>query len=134
MIEREEARYLTNEDGERVGVVLGVEEYERLHGYAEEAARMRRHPGVAFRGDEGCRRAWVAGTPFKVWVVVDLYRGKGKTRLFEEHPISERQLGIALAYYEDYPEEIDWIIEENDRPLEYWREKYPELDIQVVEY
>lgn len=129
-----EARYLTNENGERVGVVLGIEEYERLRADAEEAARMRQHPGVAFRGDEDRRRAWIVGTPFDVWVVVDLYRGKGKTRLFEEHPISERQLEVALSYYGEYPEEIDEIIRENDRPLSYWREKYPNLDIRVVEY
>lgn len=133
-MQQQEARYLTNENGERVGVVLGVEEYERLRSDAEEAARMRRHPGVAFRGDEERRRAWVVGTPFDVWVVVDLYRGKGKARLFEEHPISERQLEIALSYYGEHPEEIDEIIRENDQPLEYWREKYPNLDIQVVEY
>ncbi len=31
-----EARYLTNENGERVGVVLDVGEYERLRDAAEE--------------------------------------------------------------------------------------------------
>ena len=31
-----EARYLTDENGERVGVVLDVEEYERLMDAAEE--------------------------------------------------------------------------------------------------
>lgn len=129
-----QARYLTDEGGERVGVVLGLEEYERLREAADETARMKRHPGVAFRGQEGRRRAWVIGTAFDVWVIVDLYRGKGRARLFEEHPISERQLGIALTYYEEYPEEIDEIIEENDQPLEYWQKKYPGLEVEVIEF
>ena len=47
------ARYLTNESGERMGVVLEVAEYERLRGSAEETARTERHPGIASRGTGG---------------------------------------------------------------------------------
>lgn len=43
-----EARYLTNESGERIGVVLDIAEYERLKRSDEEAERMRRHPGIVF--------------------------------------------------------------------------------------
>ena len=60
-----------------------------------------------------------------MWEIVDLYRGKGRERLFAEHPISERQLEVALAYYEANPDEIDAFIEENDRPLGYWQQKSP---------
>ncbi len=126
--------YIVNDKGEKTRVILDIAEYERLREGAEEAKRTREHPGIAFRGPEGRRRAWVPGTPFDVWEVVDLYRGKGGKRLFEEHPISERQLRIALGYYEGHPEQIDARIEENDQPLEYWRAKYPSLDIQVFEY
>jgi hypothetical protein len=40
-----------------------------------------------------------------------------------EHPISERQLEVALAYHEANRGEIDALIEENDRPVEYWQRK-----------
>lgn len=133
-MQQKEARYLTDENGERVGIVLGVEEYERLRGYAEEAARMRRHPGVAFRGDEGRRRAWVVGTAFDVWQVVAGYEEMGRERVLEESSLSGHHLDTALAYYGEYREEVDGMIEENNRPLEYWRERYPDLDIEVIEY
>lgn len=126
--------YVVNEKGEKTRIILDIEEYERLREAAEEARRMTEHPGIAFRGPEGRRRAWVPGTAFDVWEIVDIHRGKGEKRLFEEHPLSERQLEIALDYYEAYPKGIDAKIEENDRPLEYWRAKYPSLDIQVFEY
>jgi len=69
-----EARYLTDESGQRIGVVLDVAEYERLRRSAEEAARTERHPGIAFRGAEGSRRAWVPGTALDVWEIVAAYR------------------------------------------------------------
>lgn len=128
-----EARYLVNESGERIGVVLDIAEYERLKRLGEEAERMARHPGIAFEGPPESRRATLAGSVFDVWEVVGLYQGKGRERLFSEHPISEEQLRLALAYYEAYPEEVDAILEENERPLEYWREKYPNLKIHVTE-
>ncbi len=36
-----ETRYVTNEDGERVGVILDVEEYERLREAAEDFEYLR---------------------------------------------------------------------------------------------
>ena len=51
---------------------------------AEEAARTERHPGIAFRGAEGSRRAWVPGTALDVWEIVAAYeemaRVPGKAR------------------------------------------------------
>jgi len=130
--QRVEARYLTNENGQRVGVVLEIEEYERLRRSAEEAQRMRRHPGIVFEGEGEFRRATLARSVFDVWEVVGLYQGKGRERLFAEHPISEEQLELALSYYEEYPEEVDSILDENERPLEYWQKKYPNLKIHVT--
>ncbi len=128
------ARYVVDEKGERREVILPVEEYERLRTAGEEAEKMSRHPGVMFEGSPERRRASLSGSVFDVWEVVDLYRGKGRERLFSEHPISERQLEIALAYYEANPGEIDVFIEENDRPVEYWQRKYPDLNITVREF
>jgi hypothetical protein len=128
------ARYVVDEKGERREVILPVEEYERLRIAGEEMEKMSRHPGVVFEGPPGRRRASVSGSVFDVWEIVDLYRGKGRERLFAEHPISERQLEVALAYYEVNRSEIDAFIEENDRPVEYWQRKYPDLNITVREY
>lgn len=129
-----EARYLTNESGERVGVVLDIAEYERLRRSAEEAARTERHPGIAFRGPEGRRRAWVVGTGMDVWEIIAGYGGMGRERVLRESSLSEDRLNTALAYYDAHPEEIDEMVAENDRPLEYWKRRYPDLDIEVIEY
>jgi hypothetical protein len=67
---------------------------------AEEALRTRRLPGIAFRGTDWNRRPWVIGTA----------------------------LGLALAYYETFPQEIDDAIAENSRPLEQLRREYPAID------
>lgn len=124
-------RYVVDEKGERREVIIPVEEYERLRLAGEEAEKMGRHPRIAFRGGEESRRAWVVGTPFDVWELVEVYKGKGRERLLEEHPVSEAQLEAALVYYEEYPQEIDPAIEENSRPPEYWMERYPELDMEI---
>ena len=129
-----EARYLTNESGERIGVVLDVTEYERLRRSAEEVARTERHPGIAFRGTEGTRRAWVPGTALDVWEIVAGYEKMGRERVLEESSIPEDRLDAALAYYEAHPDEIDQKIEDNNRPPEYLRERYPNLNIQSIEY
>jgi hypothetical protein len=129
-----EARYLTDESGERIGVVLDVAEYERLRRSAEEAARTERHPGIAFRGSKDSRRAWVPGTGLDVWEILAGYEEMGRKRVLEESSIPEDRLDAALAYYEAHPDEIDQKIEENSRPPEYWRERYPNLNIQSLEY
>lgn len=128
------ARYLTDERGERIGVVLGVAEYERLRRSAEEAARMERHPGIAFRGTESDRRAWVPGTALDVWEIVAAYEKVGRQRFLEETGISEDRLDAALAYHRTYPDKVDEKIKENTRPLEYWLERYPNLNIETIEY
>lgn len=128
-----EARYLTDESGERIGVLLDIREYERLRQTAEEAARMEQHPGISFRGPEGNRRAWVPGTALDVWEIIAGYKPLGRERLLEETGLAEDRLDAALAYYEAHQTEIDEKIEENDRPLEHWRQRYPDLNIHTIE-
>ncbi|MGH9381697.1 MAG: hypothetical protein ACRD2Z_13940 [Thermoanaerobaculia bacterium] len=41
-----------------------------LENLADEALRTRRFPGVAFRGSDWNRRAWVIGTALDVWEIV----------------------------------------------------------------
>jgi hypothetical protein len=58
----------------------------------------------------------------------------GRERVLEESSIPEDRLDTALAYYEPHPGEIDQKIEVNNRPPEYWQERYPNLNIQSIEY
>ena len=94
---------------------------------AEEAARMRRFPGVAFRGPEHDRRAWVIGTALDVWQVIEAYEDMGEARLVEEGDLSARSLRLALAYRDEYPEEVEAAIALNKRSQEEWRALYPGL-------
>jgi len=91
----------------------------------EESIRARRFPGIAFRGGPTGRRAWVLGTPFDVWEMVELYRGKGRERLIEEHGVSGERLDLALDYYEAYPEEIDRRLATNARTPAEWHRLSP---------
>lgn len=67
------------------------------------------------------------GTRLDVWEVIELYKGKGRERLLSEHNLSERQLDLALSYYEMYPREIDQALEENARSPEEWHEISPSV-------
>ncbi len=93
----------------------------------EESIRARRFPGIGFRGGPTGRRAWVLGTPFDVWEMVELYRGKGRERLIEEHGVSGERLDLALAYYEAYPDEIEWRIAANARTPAEWHRLSPSV-------
>src|ERR1700677_2531150 len=44
---------------------------------AEEALRMRLFPGVAFKGADWERRAWIVGTALDVWQIVDAHKALG---------------------------------------------------------
>ncbi len=65
---------------------------------------------------------------------IEMCQTEGRERLLKEHLISERQLEAALWYWWEHPEEIDPIIEENAQPLEYWKERYPDLEVRVQEF
>src|SRR5271163_426063 len=60
---------------------------------AEEALRMRLFPGIAFRGTDWDRRAWVIGTALDVWQVIDAHRDIGSVaRMAEGGSADERQI------------------------------------------
>ncbi len=95
---------------------------------AEEAAKTRLHPGIAFRGRP--RRAWVIGSGLDVWEIIDLLRSYGgdEALLQASHPLlSDRHLRAARAYAERFPDEIEPLLEENRRPLDELWELYPFL-------
>jgi hypothetical protein len=95
---------------------------------AEEAAKTRLFPGVAFRGTP--RRAWVIGTGLDVWEIVELLRSyaRDERQLCAAHPlVGERHVRLARAYAERFPDEIAAFAEDAGRPLGELRQHYPFL-------
>jgi uncharacterized protein (DUF433 family) len=93
---------------------------------AEEAARMRRFPGIAFRGDDAAREPWVVGTGLDVWEIVQMLDDFGSAeRLCAETHLQPQHVRLASAYYASYPEEIDAAVAENRLPAEELRRLYP---------
>jgi len=93
---------------------------------AEEALRMRLVPGVAFRGTDWERRAWVIGTALDVWQIVEAHRDIGSIeQMARGGSASERQIRLALTYYEQFPDEIDEAIAENRRPIGQLEREFP---------
>jgi hypothetical protein len=101
---------------------------------ADEALRMRLFPGIAFRGTDWERRAWVMGTALDVWQIVDAHRDIGSIeRMAEGGSADVRQIRLALAYYERFPEEIDAAIADNRRPIEQLEEEFPFITVSRVD-
>ncbi len=101
---------------------------------AEEAMRMRLFPGIAFRGTDWERRAWVIGTAFDVWQVVEAHRDLGSVeRMMAEGTLSERQIRVALGYHERFPEEVDNALADNSRSIEQLREDFPFIAVSRVD-
>ncbi len=97
-----------------------------VEAFTEETARTRRFPGIGFRGDDASRRAWVIGSGLDVWEIVHMledFRTVGK--LVAQTHLTENQVRLALAYRDEYPDEIARAIEENRRPLTELRTLYP---------
>ena len=96
----------------------------------EEAVRTRRFPGIAFRGDDARRRPWLIGTGVDIWETVQMLEDFGSLeRLVENTQLSERQVRLALAYRDAYPEEIAAGIAENRRSTAEWHELYPFVEL-----
>ncbi|MGH2376178.1 MAG: hypothetical protein ACRDIC_22270 [bacterium] len=96
---------------------------------AEEALRMRQHPGIVFAGPVGDRRARLEGGP-DVWEVVAVHRGGGEDKSRTLRVLTQLvpgQLDVALQYSRAHSEEIDRLIAENERPIEEWQRLYPHL-------
>lgn len=89
----------------------------------EEAARARRFAGLGFRGEDAARRAWAIGSGLDVWEVVQMLEDFGSIEsLLEQTQLSERQVQLAVAYRDSYPDEIAEAIAENRRTAEQWRD------------
>src|SRR3954469_25802072 len=91
---------LVDQEARRTGRSRGAV----LEALADEALRMRLFPGIAFRGTDWERRAWVIGTALDVWQIAEAYRDIGSIeRMVAEGAASERQIRLALAHYEGFP-------------------------------
>jgi hypothetical protein len=100
---------------------------------AEEALRMRLFPGIAFRGTDWDRRAWVIGTSLDVWQIVDAYREIGSmAHMVDGGGAGERGINLALAYYERFPDEVDAAIAENHRSIEQLRDEFPFIAVSKI--
>ena len=93
---------------------------------------MRSHPGIVFSGAPGDREARVEGSGLQVWQVIEVHlacdKDLGRTRHVLTH-LSDRQFDAALGYYRSYPEEIDALMAENQRPIDEWRRLYPNIGV-----
>ena len=92
----------------------------------EEAVRTRRFAGIAFRGDDARRRPWVIGSGLDIWEISQMLEDFGSIRrLVKETQLNERQVHLALAYRDAYPQEIADAIGTNRRPVNDLLDLYP---------
>ena len=92
---------------------------------AEEAAKTRRFPGIGFRGPEP-RRPWVIGSGLDVWEVSEMLGDFGSVeKLLRQTHLTERDVRLANAYTEAYPDEVEQARAEYRRSVEELRELYP---------
>lgn len=102
---------------------------------AEEALKTRTVPGIAFRGDDYNRRAWLIGTSLDVWQAIEAYKDFGESldRVIAETDLSERELRTALSYYGRFPQEIDDFIALNQLSLAELHAEHPHADILSIQ-
>jgi uncharacterized protein (DUF433 family) len=100
----------------------------------EEAAQTRRFPGIGFRGADANRRAWLMSAGIDVWLLIEAYQNFGSIeRMAAETDLQESQIRLALAYWEQYPDEIDEAIAQNRVPIDEARDLYPFIRYRDVE-
>jgi len=101
-----------------------------VQAFTEETARTRRFPGIGFRGDDAARRAWVIGSGLDVWEVVHMLEDFGSPeRLTGETDLTERQVRLALAYRDAYPDEVAEAVADNRRPTDELRTIFPFIEL-----
>jgi uncharacterized protein (DUF433 family) len=74
-------------------------------------------PAIARRGPS--RRAWLVGTSYEVWEVVAVLERRGSPgAVAAETGLTERQVRLALEFWERYPEEVDTALAEERAPVQ----------------
>ena len=85
-----------------------------VEAFTEETARVRRFPGLAFRGDDARRRPWVIGTGLDVWEILHMLEDFGSLEaLISDTQLTPAQVRLAVAYRTAYPTEIEEAIADN---------------------
>jgi len=101
-----------------------------VEAFTEETARTRRFPGIAFRGDDARRRAWVIGSGLDIWEIIHMLDDFGSAEaLVSETPLSLAQVRLAVAYRDAYPADIDGAVADNRRPLEDVETLFPFIGV-----
>lgn len=101
-----------------------------VEAFTEEAARARRFPGIAFRGDDAGRRAWVIGSGLDVWEIAQMLEEFGSTtKLVAETQLTPAQVRLANVYCEAHPLEVADAIADNRRTLDELRTLYPFIEV-----
>jgi len=121
-LERLEGR--ASESGETVSALAAR--------YLEEGPRMDAHPFVVFVSRPSGRRAMLAGTRLNVADVVATAKAAGSAEAAAESlDLPPSRVRAALAYYADFPEEIDAEMERDrgfsDREEARWRREQSAL-------
>ena len=106
-----------------------------LEELADEGERMRRYPGLGFRGPERARRVWIMGTALDVWQVIEAFTdfGRDVERMVAETDLTRRQLDIALAYHREFRHEIDEAIAANRPTAQQVEADYPFIHTVTTE-
>jgi uncharacterized protein (DUF433 family) len=100
-----------------------------VEAFTEETARTRRFPGIAFRGDDAQRRAWMIGSGLDVWELLQMLEDYGSPeKLVADTHLSLAQVRLAIAYRNAYPEEIDEAVADNRRPLDELKALFPFIE------
>lgn len=112
----------------------GLSKTAILENLADEAERTRRYPGIAFRGPDLARRAWLLGTSLDVWQVIGELRNfvDDAGRMASQTEVPLRQIELAQAYYREFRQEIDRNLALNDRSLDELAREYPFIQQHVV--
>jgi uncharacterized protein (DUF433 family) len=98
--------------------------------FTEEAARTRRFPGLAFRGDGARRRPWVIGSGLDVWEIIHMLEDFGSTNaVVADTRLTRAQVRLATAYRDAYPDEIDGAVSGNRRPIHDFAIAFPFIEV-----
>lgn len=98
--------------------------------WVREGVRRARFPAIEFRDGLPGRVAYLTGTRWPVWMIVQLVEEcKGDIAAAAKHlPRPEALLKMALAYAGAYPEEIQACRDFSQRDFEDWRKEIPHLE------
>jgi uncharacterized protein (DUF433 family) len=95
----------------------------------DEAIRMRRFAGISFRGEDAARRPWVIGSGLDIWEIIQMLDDFSSIEhLTEETHLTAPQVRLAVAYRDNYREEIAEAIAQNRRTAAEWHELYPFIE------